>query len=296
MHSLKQRTIFEALKWASSLLTAVGRDQNAAEILLMHVLEKSRSELLVSFHDDMPSERDRYFFELVKQHEKGIPVQHLTGSEMFYGRSFEVNEHVLIPRPETEEVVLAALEMLEKVFPNDQELSAVDVGTGSGAIAITLALEKKGMSVTASDISKEALEVAKRNNQTLSANVQFLQGDLLDPIVSHKLKVDLFISNPPYIAQEEMEGLSTVVTKYEPTHALTDGRDGLWFYKRMTKDLYRVLKDEAIVVFEIGHTQAQDVQTLLLQAFPSTDVQIVKDINGKDRAVCAHIQTKSPAK
>ncbi|MBD3859118.1 peptide chain release factor N(5)-glutamine methyltransferase [Bacillus sp. 28A-2] len=286
------RTIFEALKWASSLLTEAGRDQNAAELLLMHVLGWSRSELLARFHEPLKVEKDRLFSEFVTQHKTGVPVQHLTGIEFFYGRPFEVNKHVLIPRPETEEVVLAALNMAGDVFPHDQPLKAVDVGTGSGAIAITLALEKKFLSVTATDISRDALAVAKRNQQALGADVHFLHGDLLEPVMAQGMTVDVFISNPPYIAAEEMDSLSEVVTKHEPVHALTDGRDGLWFYKRLVRDLHHVLNEQAVVVFEIGHTQAQDVKALLMQAFPKADVRIVKDINGKDRAVCAHIQNE----
>ncbi|MGG1698509.1 peptide chain release factor N(5)-glutamine methyltransferase [Bacillus zhangzhouensis] len=287
-----QRTIFEALKWASSLLTEAGRDQNAAELLLMYVLGWSRSELLARFHDPLPEEKDRLFSEFVTQHKLGVPVQHLTGIEFFYGRPFEVNKHVLIPRPETEEVVLAALNMTGDVFPHDQTLKAVDVGTGSGAIAITLALEKESLSVTATDISLDALAVAKRNQQALGADVHFLHGDLLEPVIAQGIKVDLFISNPPYIAVEEMDSLSDVVTKHEPVHALTDGRDGLWFYQRLVRDLHNVLSEQAVVVFEIGHTQAQDVKALLMQSFPAADVRIVKDINEKDRAVCAHIQNE----
>lgn len=285
-----QRTIFEALKWASSLLTEAGRDQNAAELLLMHVLGWSRSELLARFHDALPEEQDQLFSKYVTQHKAGVPVQHLTGVEFFYGRPFEVNKHVLIPRPETEEVVLAALNLVGDVFPPDQPLKAVDVGTGSGAIAITLALEKKSLSVTATDISQEALAVAKRNQQALGADVHFLHGDLLEPVIAQGIKVDVFISNPPYIAAEEMDSLSEVVTKHEPVNALTDGRDGLWFYKRLVRDLHSVLSEQAVVVFEIGHTQGQDVTALLVQAFPKAHVYTVKDINGKDRAVCAHIQ------
>ncbi|MDM5299747.1 peptide chain release factor N(5)-glutamine methyltransferase [Bacillus pumilus] len=285
-----KRTIFEALKWASSLLTDVGRDQNAAELLLMHLFGWSRSELLASFHDPMPEEQDQRFREFVTQHKQGVPVQHITGVEFFYGRPFEVNKHVLIPRPETEEVVLAALNMLNEVFPHDQQLTAVDVGTGSGAIAITLALENESLSVTATDISLDALSVAKRNQQALGADVHFLHGDLLEPVMAQGMKVDVFISNPPYIAIEEMDSLSEVVTQHEPVNALTDGRDGLWFYQRLTQDLHNVLNNQAVVVFEIGHTQAQEVKSLLMQAFPLADVSIVKDINGKDRAVCAYIQ------
>ncbi|BBP92886.1 hypothetical protein BsIDN1_65040 [Bacillus safensis] len=109
----------------------------------MHVCGWSRSELLARFHDALPEEQDHLFSKFVTQHKAGVPVQHLTGVEFFYGRPFEVNKHVLIPRPETEEVVLAALHLVGDVFPPDQPLKAVDVGTGSGAIAITLALEKK---------------------------------------------------------------------------------------------------------------------------------------------------------
>ena len=181
--------------------------------------------------------------------------------------------------------------MAGDVFPHDQPLKAVDVGI-KRAIAITLALEKESLSVTATDISHEALEVAKRNQEALGADVHFLHGDLLEPVIDQGIKVDLFISNPPYIAVEEMDSLSEVVTKHEPVNALTDGRDGLWFYQRLVHDLHNVLSEQAVVVFEIGHTQAQDVKALLMQAFPAADVRIVKDINEKDRAVCAHIQNE----
>ncbi|KAA6451032.1 peptide chain release factor N(5)-glutamine methyltransferase [Bacillus swezeyi] len=284
------KTIFEALHWASSYLTEAGRDQNAADILLADQLKMERSKLLASFHDAMPENDFLQFKKSVEMHQSGVPVQYITGKEWFYGREFLVNEHVLIPRPETEEVVEAVLSGSNQVFPEKECLKTVDVGTGSGAIAVTLALESKRFSVTAADISEEALRTAEHNAKRLGAKVDFICGDLLQPLMIQSKKADVIVSNPPYISEEEMRTLSDVVRLHEPVGALTDGADGLRFYYRLMMELPEVIADKALIVFEIGWTQGNAVRDMFQQFFPKAEVQVKKDLNGKDRIVWAVIE------
>ncbi|MED0752940.1 peptide chain release factor N(5)-glutamine methyltransferase [Bacillus amyloliquefaciens] len=285
------KTIFEALSWASSYLTEAGREKNAAELLLLNDTGMDRSKLLANLQEPVGEDELYRFRRHVEMHKEGVPIQYIIGKEQFYGREFFVNDDVLIPRPETEEVVFHLLDKQKRVFSEGERLNVIDIGTGSGAIAVTLALECGHFSVAASDISKEALQVAERNAQNLGADVRFLQGDLLTPFISSGKKADIIVSNPPYISEEEMADLSDAVRFHEPLHALTDGGDGLKFYKRFMEDLPLVMKDKALVVFEIGYNQGKAVEDLFRHSFPNAEVEVVKDINGKDRTVSAVIKS-----
>ncbi|KYC98898.1 peptide chain release factor N(5)-glutamine methyltransferase [Bacillus amyloliquefaciens] len=285
------KTIFEALSWASSYLTEAGREKNAAELLLLNDTGMDRSKLLANLQEPVGEDELYRFRRHVEMHKEGVPIQYIIGKEQFYGREFFVNDDVLIPRPETEEVVFHLLDKQKRVFSEGERLNVIDIGTGSGAIAVTLALECGHFSVAASDISKEALQVAERNAQNLGAAVRFLQGDLLTPFISSGKKADIIVSNPPYISEEEMADLSDIVRFHEPLHALTDGGDGLKFYKRFMEDLPLVMKDKALVVFEIGYNQGKAVEDLFRHSFPNAEVEVVKDINGKDRTVSAVIKS-----
>ncbi|WP_152446669.1 peptide chain release factor N(5)-glutamine methyltransferase [Bacillus sp. THAF10] len=281
--------VYEALNWASSFLKTNMRDENAGELLLRHHLKLDRSQLFSRMQEMMPMDMQSSFIFSVHKHVAGIPVQYLMGKEDFYGRSFFVSEEVLIPRPETEELVVGLLERIKRHFPAEQPLDVVDVGTGSGAIAVTLALESSQLQVKATDIAGESLEVAKDNAETLKADVEFLQGDLLLPFIEKERKVDVVVSNPPYIPVKEYEGLSTVVKDFEPYRALVGGVSGLEFYERFMEELPKVLKDRAIVAFEVGMGQGEPVKELLEKTFPQSMVEVVLDINGKDRMVFAEI-------
>ncbi|OIK21378.1 peptide chain release factor N(5)-glutamine methyltransferase [Bacillus amyloliquefaciens] len=285
------KTVFEALSWASSYLTEAGREKNAAELLLLNDTGMDRSKLLANLQEPVGEDELYRFRRHVEMHKEGVPIQYIIGKEQFYGREFFVNDDVLIPRPETEEVVFHLLDKQNRVFSEGERLNVIDIGTGSGAIAVTLALECGHFSVAASDISKEALQVAERNAQNLGADVRFLQGDLLTPFISSGKKADIIVSNPPYISEEEMADLSDIVRFHEPLHALTDGGDGLKFYKRFMEDLPLVMKDKALVVFEIGYNQGKAVEDLFRHSFPNAEVEVVKDINGKDRTVSAVIKS-----
>lgn len=279
-----EQTIFKALSWASSFLTDHGRDANAGEILLRSQLKMTRSSLLAEQRMKLADHEWRRFVVSVKEHAAGRPVQHIIGYEEFYGRIFKVNSDVLIPRPETEELVLAVLERIKHYFgPSITDLKVADIGTGSGIIAVTLKLEKPELAVIASDLSKDALAVAKENANHLGAAVQFFQGDLLEPFIKKELALDVVVSNPPYIP--EGEELSDIVKEYDPSTALFGGKDGLDFYRRFAEDLPKVLNDRALVAFEIGHGQGEEVSQLMKESFPKASIDILRDINGKERIV-----------
>ncbi|WP_339193590.1 peptide chain release factor N(5)-glutamine methyltransferase [Aeribacillus pallidus] len=279
--------VFEALKWASSFLKQAGRDENAGELLLLHHMKKSRASLLADLRMDIDKQVWEIFQQDVQKHAQGMPVQYIIGCEQFYGRPFKVNEHVLIPRPETEELVQGVLLRSERLFSEREQIDVVDIGTGSGAIAVTLALENKKMRVSATDISEKALAVAKENNEKLCANVHFYQGDLLNPIINAKQKADVVVSNPPYIPDEEIMELSTVVKDWEPTLALSGGADGLLYYRKIVEQLPDVIRYPGLIAFEIGHGQGKDVKSMLENRFPKAEVQIEYDMNGKERKVFA---------
>lgn len=278
-------TVFEALKWASSFLIENGRDENVGEIYLRHLLGMSRSQLLAEQRRSVPQEKWDVFQRGIREHAGGVPIQHIIGTEEFYGREFVVNEHVLIPRPETEELIYYGLEKMKVLFEPGVRLQAADVGTGSGAIAITLKLESKRLEMMAVDISGEALAVAGENSSKLGADVRFFEGDLVQPLIEESVKLDILLSNPPYIPLTDRETLSDVVIDYEPELALFGGEDGYDLYKRFMEELPLVMKEKFLVGFEVGVGQGETVADLLRATFPDAETEVVHDINGKDRMV-----------
>lgn len=276
--------IFEALKRASSFC-----EPRAAEILLCHRLGWTRAQLFAGLHDPLPEDIRGQWEQDVEKLAADVPVEHLTGEMVFYGRAFRVNGDVLIPRPETEELVAGMLERIQRQFPDNSELLAVDVGTGSGAIAVTLALEEPRLNVTGIDVSAEALAVAVENASQLGADsVDFIEGDLLESYISDGRKVDVVVSNPPYIPDHDVPELNVNVRDHEPLLALAGGEDGLDMYRRLAVQLPRVLKDCALIGLEVGVGQSDDVTLLMKEAFAGElETEVVYDINGKDRMVFA---------
>ncbi|MHC8514399.1 peptide chain release factor N(5)-glutamine methyltransferase [Sporosarcina sp. ITBMC105] len=276
--------IYEALQRAKTRLASNNLDENAAQLLMEHVTNKSGASLLADLREPLTPEQQTDFWNQTEQLLTGKPVQHIIGTEMFYGLSFEVNEHVLIPRPETEELVFGALER-SKHLPEDARVA--DIGTGSGAIAIAYKKERPNAMVTAVDISEAALEVAKRNACRNGVSIDFRQGDLTNPIAMEKW--DIVLSNPPYIAVEESVDMSRTVLDFEPHGALFAEDDGLFFYKKLAENLPPLMNAPSVIGLEIGYQQGPAVARLFENAFPAARVSIVKDINGKDRMIFCEI-------
>lgn len=281
--------VYEALNWASSFLKKSNRDENAGELLLQHFMKMSRASFLANLREDLHPEILAEFQGAVQAHAAGQPVQYIIGSEEFYGRTFQVNEDVLIPRPETEELVYNALQKINKLFGTATGLEMADIGTGSGAIAVTMKLEKPELTVTATDIYGPTLELAQKNAEQNGAEIEFFQGDLLQPLISKGKKFDIILSNPPYIPERDIEWMSDVVTKHEPHRALFAGEEGLDLYQRFMAELPVVIKDRALIGFEVGAGQSAAVSALLQKTFPQANIETIYDINGKDRMVFAEI-------
>lgn len=271
----------ELIKQAEEHLETLQLDVNAAKVLFYHLAKKEPHELYLMMNEEVDPELERSFLNAMEQLKQGRPVQYIKGVETFFGRDFVVNEKVLIPRYETEELVEHILYRIDDYFDDYQTISLCDVGTGSGAIATTLALEEPRLQVVASDISHDALSVAKDNAKKLGAKVQFYQGDLLQPLIERNIKVDIFVSNPPYIPIDQE--IESVVKDHEPNVALFGGKDGLYFYRKIFQEVDKLLNKKALLAFEMGFDQRKAMEQALQTYFPKDEYEILKDINGKDR-------------
>ncbi|MGP4106172.1 peptide chain release factor N(5)-glutamine methyltransferase [Virgibacillus sp. L01] len=280
----KESKQHEVLQRASLFLKKHNREPRVAELLLQYFLHVSRSEFFMMMRDPVPVKVAAQFQDAIEKHaETGVPIQHMIGHEEFYGRKFSVNEHTLIPRPETEELVQQVIQTAA-----NEPITIVDIGTGSGIIAVTLALELPKATVFATDISEGALTVAHQNAKQLGADVTFLQGDFLKPFIGKK--ADIIVSNPPYIAHQDKADLTDTVGKFDPDLALFADENGLAAYRQIIADIPCVMNDSAAVFFEIGESQGEAVRDLLTEEFPASNVQVMKDINKKDRIIQAHIK------
>ena len=221
------------------------------------------------------------FISGVKELVLNKPLNYVLGYSYFYGYKMFVNKDVLIPRFETEELVGLILAKIDSECINKDNLVLADVGTGSGAIAIALKKEEPSLDVYASDISKEALEVAKKNAIYNKANINFLEGSMLDPLIEKELKLDILVSNPPYIKNDEI--LDNSVKDYEPHVALFGGDDGLKFYRLIFKDANKVMKKDGMLFFEMGYDQKDNLVSLAKEYFKDAYIEVFKDINKKDR-------------
>jgi release factor glutamine methyltransferase len=270
---------FELLNQATDLCHKENKEDGAAKLLLLHITKLESHVLISKLKEDAPEFVVEQFNEMIRQYVyENIPVQHLTGVEYFFGYEFNVNEDVLIPRFETEELVNNILMTYDEVFEGS-EVKVVDIGTGSGAIAITLDLEESNMNVMATDISEEALKVARSNNEKLGANVTFLQGDMLAPIDG--MKFDILVSNPPYIPADE--AVDSLVLDNEPHVALFGGNDGLFFYRIILENAHKYLNEKSILAFEHAYDKGEEMVALATKHFPNAEVQLLKDMQGKDR-------------
>ena len=275
-------TYYEVLDRASSFLRELNHSSFVAEWLMRERLDWSKTELVMQYRNVMPVSELKQFERDFEEFLKGLPMQQIIGHEWFYNRKFKVTEDTLIPRPETEE-------WLEQVLTDlpQEPLSIVDIGTGTGIIGLTVKLERPADDVTITDISKEALDVAKENAQVLGAEVTAELGDLFEPLVGKKF--DAIISNPPYISEAEINVMDQSVLDYEPKSALFADEDGLAIYKRMAESIEKYLKPNGRIYLEIGYQQGDSVSRLFKNAFPDAKVTIWQDFNQLDRVVAVEL-------
>lgn len=261
-------TIAEALRTAAQRLRAalVPNDLLDAQALLAFALGRDRTWLIVNYREPLESARREEFTALIERRSTGEPLQYITGRQEFFGYDFEVTPAVLIPRPESELIVeevirLAATERLPAAAPP----IIVDVGTGSGCLAVAIAREVEGVRIQAIDLSAAALEVARRNiaRNGVADRIEVLAGDLLGPLGDSGEKAWMIVSNPPYIAATEMPELQREVRDWEPRLALTDGHDGLSLYRRLLAAAPRFLLPGGYLICEIGFGQSDSLRAMV---------------------------------
>lgn len=250
-----------------------------AQLLLAEVLGKDRAYVLAHGEDTLTPEQQAQFAALIQRRAAGEPVAYILGRRAFYDREFIVAPGVLIPRPETELLLEAALDFAAHL----PECTAADIGTGSGALAVTFAAHQPNARVYAVDVSPQALAIAQRNAATHKVNITFFDGDLLNPLIERAIKVDVLMANLPYIAHDEMTQLA--VSQYEPHLALDGGPDGLDLIRRLLRDLRRVCNPGALALLEIGADQGAAVLALAHELVAPQQAEVIKDYAGLDRIV-----------
>jgi release factor glutamine methyltransferase len=288
-------TLSDAWRQGAEQLRQAGVEEADAdaELLLLYLLGIGKATLLRDWRDPFPDGKREVWGELLARRATGLPVQYLTGEQYFYGRAFDVSEAVLIPRPETELLAEAVLEIADRIWaPQLSEAPvALDVGTGSGILAVTLAVERPKWRVIASDLSGDALGMARRNAEKhgVGSRIVFVQGDLLSPFLGDNEydEVDVLVSNPPYIPSSDIPGLQREVREHEPHLALDGGEDGLNPYRLMASQLSGLKRLPRLVAWEVGIGQAADVAELLRSVSDWDEIRYVKDYAGIDRHVIA---------
>ncbi len=287
-------TIFEWLKTSQTELQNSPTARLDCEILLCHMLNKQKSYLITHEQEELNHQQEEQLRELVEKRKAGMPIAYLIQSKAFFGRNFYVDENVLIPRPETEELLEKALEILKKERGTG---TILDLGTGSGALAISIALELPQREVMAIDISDEAIEVAEKNQKTYPCdNLSFIHDDLLSNLDGERVSQPLsIIANLPYIGSETHRHLSEETEKYEPSTALYGGPDGLDLYRRLWKQLDDKKLEFTFLIMEISDSQANIAQQEAQEAFPNKQVKVLKDLSGQRRGILVHAKDEREA-
>lgn len=269
----------QAITKACLLLRRQGKEESLARFLLMYMLDESPQLFSNNISEDLSRENEDKYFSLIEKHiREDMPLSHLVGFEYFYDRKFKVTKDVLSPRMETEELIYRVIEYVKTT--KKDSIKILDLCTGSGIIAITLKkeLELKSVGLIASDISEEALEVAKENAELNNADIKFIQSDVFNDIDE---KFDIIVSNPPYIDRKDKITMKTNVLNYDPHLALFAEEEGMYFYRKIVEEAKNHLKDSGVIFFEIGHDQREKI--IKLANMNNYHAEVYKDLNGRDR-------------
>ena len=270
----------EAVKTAEVACMNHNVPKETVMLYLVEIANMERYNLYMHFDEEMPEELFHEFSKGIERIISHEPLAHVLGYSWFYGYKFKINEDVLIPRYETEELVANILAKKDEIF-NDRSVDAIYVGTGSGAIAIALKKEENSINMYASDISDKAIVVAKENALNNEADISFMCGDMLQPFIDANIKCDILISNPPYIPSEEK--IEDSVYDFEPHVALFGGTDGLEYYRIIFQNCKKVLKEKSFMAFEIGYNQFESLEIEIKKYLGDVRYEIIKDMNGKNR-------------
>lgn len=275
---MKTWTIIEIVKWTTDFFKQknIETAKLDAELIVSKVLNKKRLDLYLNFDKPLSPEEKTEIRNLVVKRANREPLQYIFGNTEFYNLNLKVTTDVLIPRPETEQLV-------DKIvnFEEPKSDKILDLCTGSGAIALSLKLNYTNATVIGSDISKKAIEIAKTNAENNNLDVEFIVSDLFENIED---KFDMIVSNPPYISEEDYLKLEPELTKYEPKLALVAENKGLAIYEKILTEVAEYLNDNGIVWLEIGYNQAESINTIA-KANGFNNIQVFKDYNNFDRMV-----------
>lgn len=282
-------TIKQLLDWTTDFFSksTIGNARLEAEVLLAEALDCQRIELYTRFDEQPPAQQLTEFRAWVKRRAAGEPVAYLAGYREFYSLRFNVDSNVLIPRPETEHLVVAAVEFTKNL--NNVPVRIIDVGTGSGCIAVTLATLIENCKIAATDISEPALEIAKLNaaQHEVNSKVHFFAGDLLDALPQGSNSVHLIVSNPPYIGRLEISTVDDQVRNHEPEIALFSGDHGTDIIERLINDAADFLLPDGALMFETSPIIMDRCVALVRNHQAYADVRVIKDYGGHDRIVVA---------
>ena len=269
----------QAITKACLLLRRQGKEESLARFLLMYILDESPHLFSNNLSEQISKEIEDKYFSLIEKHIKeDVPLSHLVGFEYFYDRKYKVTKDVLSPRMETEELIYKVIEYVKA--SNKNKFKILDLCTGSGIIAITLKkeLEQVSVDVIASDISEEAIEVAKENSQFHDATIKFIKSDIFNNIDN---KFDIIVSNPPYIDRKDEVTMQDNVLKYDPHLALFAEEEGMFFYRKIIEQANDYLNENGVMFFEIGYDQKDKI--INLADMNGYSAEVYKDINGRDR-------------
>lgn len=271
-------TYFKAQQWAFSYVKNIDMTNEEVDRILCGLKGWSVTDLLINYQTPMPDGEFEKFKSLINRFIQGEPIAYLLGFQNFYGLKLKVSSDTLIPRPETEELVDWILE------DNDinKKLSVLDLGTGTGAIGLALKQNADSWEITLSDISDKALKIAKQNAGNLGLKVKTMQSDLTQNIDD---TFDIIVSNPPYIAQDEIIYMDESAIKFEPHLALFAENNGLELYERIATEISKNLKKTTVIYLEIGFKQGSAVKQIFQKEFPEANITIKKDFYGNDRMV-----------
>lgn len=271
------------IKYSEELKDISDTPRLDVELLLEKALGGvDRLYIHLNINKELTKEQEETFLQLMKDRLNGRPIAYIVGNREFMGLDFFVKEGVLIPRPDTEPLVEEVIELCKE----KEDVSILDIGTGSGAITVSLAKYIQKSKVTSFDISEIALEIGKKNAITneVDSRIDFIKSDLFTSIKGKDIRFDVIVSNPPYIPKKDIETLHTQVKDYEPYNALEGGEDGLDFYRNITEQSLDYISKGGILAYEVGHDQAEDVSEIMKKN-GYTNIYTKKDLQGIDRVV-----------